>query len=182
MENHQFFFLSYSSSCSVSSSLSEVLLVLRFWRSALWLTSYPALGLGFPSIGLLGAYFFALCPFSGVRSEVHQLVLCCQHVMLICWVFSILQCCLTLEVAQWLRTWAFMNCYLPISGSGLSPTQFWPFCLSSLYLLKAPMEISHLPLLPFLVYSEHPSPLLHVPFQFLVYYSRFFLWGRGQSV
>jgi hypothetical protein len=39
------FFLSFSSSCLVSSSLSEVWLVLRFWRSDLWSTSHHAVGL-----------------------------------------------------------------------------------------------------------------------------------------
>jgi hypothetical protein len=66
----------------------------------------------------------------------------------------------------------------PISGSGLSPARCQPFCLSSLCLLNVPVEISSLPLSPSLVHLQHPAPLLHVPFQFLVYYS-VFLWGRG---
>jgi hypothetical protein len=63
------------------------------------------------------------------------------------------------------------------------PPHCWPFCLSSLCLLKVCMEISSLPLL-WCAQSTLP-PLLHVPFQFLVYYSVLFcfvLWGRGQSV
>jgi hypothetical protein len=70
-----YFFLYFSGSCLDGSSLSEVWLVLRFWRSALCTTSHPALELGFCCVGLLGAYFFASCLFSGARSEIHQLAL-----------------------------------------------------------------------------------------------------------
>jgi hypothetical protein len=56
-----FFFPSFSGSCLVCSSLSEVWLVLRFWRSALWFTSHPA---------------FASPPSSGARSEIRQLAPC----------------------------------------------------------------------------------------------------------
>jgi hypothetical protein len=71
----------------------------------------------------------------------------------------------------------------PISGSGSSPAHCLPICLSSLCLLKVHMEISSLPLPLSLVCLEHPAPLLHVPFHFLVYYSvlGFFLLG-GKSV
>jgi hypothetical protein len=82
-----FFSLSFSSSCLVSSSLSEVWLVLRFWRSALWPTSHPALELGSCCVGLFGACYFASHPFSGSSSEICQLALCCQHVMLAYWLF-----------------------------------------------------------------------------------------------
>jgi hypothetical protein len=41
--------------------------------------------------------------FRGARSEIHQLALCCQHDMLFTECFSILQHCLTLDVAHWLR-------------------------------------------------------------------------------
>jgi hypothetical protein len=66
----------------------------------------------------------------------------------------------------------------PISGSILSPAQCQPLCLSSLCLLKVHLEISSLLFPHSLVHSEHPPPLC-VPFQFLVYYSVFFVWGRG---
>jgi hypothetical protein len=62
-------------------------IVLRFWRSVPWFTSHPTLELGFYCVSLLGACFFALPPFSGARSEIRQLALCCQHVMLVCWLF-----------------------------------------------------------------------------------------------
>jgi hypothetical protein len=108
----RFFSLSFSGSCLVSSSLSEVGLVLRFWRSALWLTNYPALELGFHCVGLLGACFSASCPLSGARSEIPQLAFCCQCVMLVCWLFfnfgilSDFGCC---SVAQEM---SFVDCYL----------------------------------------------------------------------
>jgi hypothetical protein len=79
-----FFSLSFSSSCLVSSSLSQVWFVLRFWRSAAWPISHPALDLGFCCVGLLGACFFASCPFSGAQSEIYQPAPCCQCVMLVC--------------------------------------------------------------------------------------------------
>jgi hypothetical protein len=79
----QFFFLSFSDSCLVSYSLSEVWLVLRFQRSGLWPTNCPSLELCFCCVGLLEACFFALYPFSEARSEICQLTLCCQRVMLV---------------------------------------------------------------------------------------------------
>jgi hypothetical protein len=74
----------------------------------------------------------------------------------------------------------------PISGHVLSPACCQPFCLSSLCLLKVHAEISSLPS-PFLwcPYST-PSPLLYVPFQFLVYCSVIYLFiifvGQGVSL
>jgi hypothetical protein len=65
----------------------RVWLVLSFQRSALWPTSHPTLELCFHCVGLLGTCFFALHPFSGARSEICQLALCCQCVMLVCWLF-----------------------------------------------------------------------------------------------
>jgi hypothetical protein len=60
-----------------------VWLVLRFRRSALWPTN-SCLELGFHCVGLLGACFFALPPFSGARSVICQPAPCCQCVMLFC--------------------------------------------------------------------------------------------------
>jgi hypothetical protein len=74
---------------------------------------------------------------------------------------------LTLDVANWLRKWALWTAICPISGSSLSLARCWPFCLSSLCLLKVHMEISI------------PPPLLCVSFQFLVYCSVFFFCGVG---
>jgi hypothetical protein len=82
-----FFLLSFSSSCLVSSSLSEMWFVLRFQRSALWPTNHPALELGFLCVDLLGACFFASPPFSGATSEFCQPAPCCQCAMLVCWLF-----------------------------------------------------------------------------------------------
>jgi hypothetical protein len=115
-----FFFTFFSGSYLVSSSSSEVWLVLRFWRSALCFTSHsvlssgfsPALQLGFLCIGLLGACSFALPPFSRERSEISQLAPCCQCVMLFADCFSILElfdfvsCSLAQEIG-------FVDHYLP---------------------------------------------------------------------
>jgi hypothetical protein len=92
--------------------------------------------------------------------------------------FSILQCCLTLDVAHWLRRWAFWTTTCPISGSSLSLAHCWPFCLSILCFLKVHAGIGSLPLSPSLEHAFNvPSPLLCVSFQLLVYCSIFFLWG-----
>jgi hypothetical protein len=65
--------------------------------------------------------------------------------------FSIFQCHWTLDVAHCLRKWALWTATCPISGSGLSPTHYQSFCLSSICLLKVHTEVSSL-LLP-------PSPV-----------------------
>jgi hypothetical protein len=153
-----FFFPSFNSSCLVSSSLNEVWLVLRFQRSALWFTSRPALELGFLCVVLLGAYFFASPPFSGAgQRSVSQL----HAVSVLCWFadcFSILQHHLTLDVVHWLRRWYLWTAIGPISSSSLSPVHCQPFCLSSLCLLKVPMEISSLLLPSFFGGLQHPTP------------------------
>jgi hypothetical protein len=61
-------------------------------------------------------------------------------------------------------------------GIGLSYTAFK---MSSLCLLKVRMEISSFLLPASLVHLCHATPLLHVHFQFLVYFQSFsfFLWG-----
>jgi hypothetical protein len=103
------FFLSFSGSCLVSSSLSEVWFVFRFWRSALWPTSHPTLVLGSPCVGLLEACHFALLPFFGARSEISQPALCCQHVML---VFNFLTS-FEFGCSSLVQETSFVDCYLP---------------------------------------------------------------------
>jgi hypothetical protein len=80
----QFFFLSLSGSCLDSSSLSEVWLVLRFWRSALRPPSCPALDFVLAVLAYWGLVTLPRCLFSRARSEIHQPALCCQCVMLLC--------------------------------------------------------------------------------------------------
>jgi hypothetical protein len=58
--------------------------------------------------------------------------------------FSILQCCLSLHVAHWLRRWDLWTATCSISGSSLPPARCQPFCLSSLCLLKVNVEMSSL--------------------------------------
>jgi hypothetical protein len=69
----------------------------------------------------------------------------------------------------------------PISGSGLSPDLCWPFCLSSLYLLKVPVEISSLPLLPLPACLHHPALSAACSFAVPGLLFSFSLWG-GVSV
>jgi hypothetical protein len=97
--------------------------------------------------------------------------------------FSIFHCCLSLAVAHWIRRWALCTAACPISGSSLSPSCCWPFCLSSLCLLKVCAETAPCPY-PLLWWAfSNSAPLLYVSFQFLVYCSGFFLcrWGGGGS-
>jgi hypothetical protein len=175
-----FFLLYFSSSCLVSSSLSEVwqfkfVCCPLFPRSTLSLTSCPALEMGFCCAGLLG--FFSLpCPLSLGQGQwsVSQP----PAVSMLWWFadrFSILQCHLTLDVAHWLRRWALWSTTCPTSGSSLSSACCWPFCLSSFCLLEVHVEISFLPLPHLQCTYNTPPPLLCVTFQFLVYCSGVFL-------
>jgi hypothetical protein len=107
---------------------------------------------------------------------------CCDGLLLV----SILQGCLTLGVAYWLRRWALWTTTCPISGSDLSPTHCCPSCLSSIRLLTVDVKITPCPS-PFSgVLSEFLPPLLCVSFQFLVYCSGFFFsflyFYRGVSL
>jgi hypothetical protein len=84
-----FFFLSFSSSSLVSSSLSEVwqfeFVYCPLVSENSSVAHQPsALRLSFHHVGLLGACSFALLPFSGARSEIRQPAPCCQHVMMVC--------------------------------------------------------------------------------------------------
>jgi hypothetical protein len=74
----------------------------------------------------------------------------------------------------------------PLSGSSLSPTHCWPFCLSSLCLLKVHMEISSLLLPSSPVCLQHPAPsaACSISAPFLLFSFVFFFFCRvwGQSV
>jgi hypothetical protein len=121
------------------------------------------------------------CPLC--LGQGHRSISWLPAVSVLCWFgdcFSILQCCLTLDVAQWLRRWDLWTVICPISGSSLSPAHCQPICLSSLCLLKVRMEISSLLLPASPVHLEHPTPFAAL-FQFLVYYSVFFA-GMGVSL
>jgi hypothetical protein len=143
-------------------------LVLRFQRSALWPNSHPALELGFCCVGLLGACFFALPHFSGMRSEIHQLGPC--------WFpdcFSSLQHCLTLDVAHWLRRCFCGSLFALFQAAAhhlptVSPSVFLDFVYWKFAWRSAPCCSPSL----WCTQSTSP-PLLHIPFQFLVYYSAF---------
>jgi hypothetical protein len=68
----------------------------------------------------------------------------------------------------------------PISGSGLSSACCQPFCLSSLCLLKVPMEISFLPLPLSAVCLQHPSPSAACSFSVPCFF--LCVWGWGISL
>jgi hypothetical protein len=112
-ETYQFFFLSFSGSCLVSSSLSEVWLFLRFRRSGLWPTCHLASELCFCCVGLLGSCFFALPPVSEVRSEFCQLAPCCQCVMLVCWLIFNFATSIDFGYCSLTQKMSFVDRYLP---------------------------------------------------------------------
>jgi hypothetical protein len=166
------------------SSISEVWFLLRFQRSAC----------GSPAI-LLWSWVFAVLVYWGLVSLPHPLSLGqvqrsvsqLPAVSVLWWFtecFSILQCHLALDVAQWLRRWALWTAIFPISGRSLSPAHCRPFCLSSLCLLKVCMEISSLPLPPSPVHSEHPAPSAACSFSVpcLLFCFSFFFAGWGVSL
>jgi hypothetical protein len=140
--------------------------------------------LGFPCVWLLGARFFASPPF---RGQGQWSVYRPPAVSVLWWFavcFSILQCCLTLDVAHWLRRWTLWTATCPISGSGLSPACCWPFCLSSLCLLKFTWRLAPCPSPFSSALSEFLPPLLCASFQLVVYSVFcfcFFLWGEGRK-
>jgi hypothetical protein len=122
-----------------------------------------------PSAILLWSWVFDVLVYWGLVSLPHPLSLGQDQwsisqlpaVSMLWWFadcFSILQCCLTLDVAHWLRRLVLWTATCPILGSDLSPASCWPFCLSSLCLLKVCLEIGFLPLPPYLVLLQHPSP------------------------
>jgi hypothetical protein len=92
--------------------------------------------------------------------------------------FSVLQHCLTVDVAHLLRRWALWLYFRQwlITHPLLALVPFQSLFTES----SCEDRLLALPLSP--VHLEHPVLLLCVLFQFLVY-SVFFLWGRGcQSV
>jgi hypothetical protein len=150
---HQFFFLSFSNSCLVSSSLSEVWLVLSFRRSALWFMSAC----------------FCLAPFLWGRvrdlSAGSQLSACYVG-LLIVFHFSLLfdfGCC---SLAQEM---SFVDCYLPYFRQWFITCPLPAFVYYKFMWRSAPCSF---PLLRCALST--PALLLCVPFQFLVYYTVFF--------
>jgi hypothetical protein len=71
------------------------------------------LELCFFCVGLLGACFFASCPFSGSGSEINQPALCCQCVMLVCWLFFNFTTSFDFGCCSLAREMSFANHYLP---------------------------------------------------------------------
>jgi hypothetical protein len=69
--------------------------------------------LGFLCDGLLGTCFFAVHTFSGARSEICQLALCCQHVMLVCWLFFNFVTSFDFGCCSLAQEMKFLDCYLP---------------------------------------------------------------------
>jgi hypothetical protein len=113
----------------------------------------------FTGISMLGAYFFALTPFSRAGPVVHQpsLLSVCYDSLL--FIFQFCRGSLTLGVAHWLRRWTLWSTTCPALGSGLLPTHSWPSCLSGICLLIVLTDIISwaLPLSP--VHFQLSCPL-----------------------
>jgi hypothetical protein len=77
---------------------------------------------------------------------------------------------------------SFVHRYLLYFRSGYSPTRCWPFCISSLCLLKVHVEISYFPLPPSLVHSKHPTLSAACVLLSSLFIIQLFLWGGSQSV
>jgi hypothetical protein len=136
--------------------------------------------LGFHCAGLLGACFFALPPFSGARSEIHQTDPCCQHVKMVCCLFFNFAALFDFGCCSLAKEMSFVDCYLPYFRHWLitHPSAFPVFVYWKFTQRSAPCPF---PLLR-CAYST-PPPLLHVPFQVLIYCSVcLFCRVGGQSV
>jgi hypothetical protein len=107
-----------------------------------------------PLAVLLRSCVFTVLVYWGLVSLPHALslgqgqwfVIWLCAVSMLCWFincFSTLQCCLTLDVAYWLRWWSLWTAVCPISDSGLSPAHCLPFCLSSVCLLDQLLDPPH---------------------------------------
>jgi hypothetical protein len=134
----------WSAPPSVECGTLSLYVVLRFQNQ---LCSPPAV--------LLWSWVFGVLVYWGLVSLPHPLsvrqgqwsIIQPSAVSMLWWFadyFSILHCCLTLDVVHWLKRWALWTTTCPISGSGLSLVHCQPFFLSSLCLLKFCMEISSL--------------------------------------
>jgi hypothetical protein len=167
-------------------SLSEVWLVLRFGRSALWPTSRPALELSFHCVCLFGGLFFCLAPFlwGKVRDlSAGSLLSVCYDGWLIIFRFcNVIWFWMLLtgsadELCGLLPALFQAAAYHPLT---VSPSVFPVFVYWKFAWRSAPCPS---PLLQ--CAQSTPPPLLSFPFYFLVYYSVFCLFvlrGRGQSV
>jgi hypothetical protein len=197
-----FFFLSFSRSCLVSSSLSEVWLVLRFQRLALWPTSHPALELSSYCVGVLGACYFAHTLSQGQgQSSINQLHVV-RSLFWFCWLFFNFLILFDFGCNSLVQQISFVDCYLPYFRQQLIScllSAHLPFFTESscrdqhlappLFFCVAVFQLSTFPgfvywkfpwgstpcLSPLLLCTQFTLPhVLDVPFQFLVCYSVFF--------
>jgi hypothetical protein len=68
---------------------------------------------GFHCVGLLGVCFFALPPFSGVRSVICQPAPCCQCVTMVCWLFFNFAVSFDFGCCSLTQEMSFVGHYLP---------------------------------------------------------------------
>jgi hypothetical protein len=151
-------------------------------RSALWFTICPTLELGFLCVGLLGACFFAVPPFSGARSESPQQAPCCQHVMLICWLFFNFVTLFDFGCCSLSQEMSFVPHYLPYFRQWLI-THWLSVCLpfQSMFTESLHGDLI-LALLPSSGVLRAPCPLCCVfLFSSLFIIQVFFVGRRGQS-
>jgi hypothetical protein len=105
------------------------------------------LQLGSCCVGLLHAFYIDSHPFSWARSEIHQLALCYQHVMLVCrWFFNFAMS-FGFGCSSLVQETRFVDHYLLYFRQWLLP-----------YLLSA-----HLPFQALFTESSHGQQLLALP-------------------
>jgi hypothetical protein len=134
--------------------------------------------LGFLCVGLLGACFFAMPFFSGTRSEIRQPPPCCQHVMLVCWLFFKFAMLFDFGCCSLAQEMNFVDHYLPYFRQQLitHPTAFPLFVYWKFMQRSAPCFF------PFLQCAQStPTPSVACSFSVL-YYWVLFLRGGSQSV
>jgi hypothetical protein len=140
--------------------------------------------LGFHCAWLLGACFFASSPFFGARSVIHQLAPCCQHVVMVCWLFFNFALSFDFAGCSLAQEMSFVDHYLPYFRQ-------WPITrlltalLPFLPLFTESLQGDQLLAPPLLQCAfSNSSLLLCVSFQFLFYFSVFFFfaWGMGVSL
>jgi hypothetical protein len=109
-----FFFLSFYSSCLVSSSLSEVWQFEFVYFPQVLENSSVAhqpscFGVGFSLCWFIGGSFLCLIPFLWG----HQPAPCCQHVMLVCWWFFNFAVLFDFGCCLLAQEMSFVDCSLP---------------------------------------------------------------------
>jgi hypothetical protein len=182
-KSHQFLFLSFSS-CLVSSSLSGV------WQlEYVYCPQVPEISsvahqpywfwVRFLLWWFTGGLFFASPPFSGARSEIHQLTPFCHRVMMFWWLFFNFAVLFDFGCCSLAHDMSFVGCYMSYFRQWLIiHLLFTLLSFQSLFTESLHGDQLLLPL-PFSSVLRVPRPLCCMflfSFLFIVHFF-FFCWG-----